>query len=97
MNKQEYLDTIMAQIKGLSYDMMTGCEDFNEFNYLRAMSLAVLTFIETSLIAGLRIDWVKLYDLVDSNTPDSLDPKLISAMDDYKIAIMEIFDTDSKD
>ena len=90
-DKQEVYPGVIDLIKALSYDMMMGCENGTEFNYLRAASQATIVFLQTAISTNLRVDWVKLYAIIDENTPSTLDPKLIEAMGDYKIQIMDLF------
>lgn len=90
-DKREIYEGVVDLVKALSYDMMMGCENGTEFGYLRAVSQATIIFLQTAISTDLKVDWVKLYNLIDDNTPEGLDPKLIDAMSDYKIQIMDLF------
>lgn len=84
------IENIVTGVRSISYDIMLGCENFEEFNYLRAVSSTILAYLMQC--KGDRVDWVELYKILDVAPTENLDPKLVDAMDDYRIAIMEFTD-----
>ena len=91
-SKNDELEACIDLIKAMTFDMMMGCETHQEFCYLRAVSAAILSFVHMMRDDKLEVkpNWVKLYGVIDSVDTSQLDPKLMDAMDDYRIAIMEL-------
>jgi len=90
--EKELIEDALDVVKAYSYNMFMGCENAQEFNYIRAVSQAIISFLEISAQNNMKIDWVKIYSLLDTIDTETLDPELIEAMMDYRIAIVELFE-----
>lgn len=87
---QMYQRAIEA-IKAITYDIMLGCENFGEFEYLRVYSTVIINTVLINANNGVKTNWVELFEFIDNAANKEIDAKLVEIVDDYKIGLMEMF------
>ena len=87
MDYNDYID----RIKAITYEIMLGCENFQEFEYIRSISVIILTTLIKDINNDNKTNWVKLFNTLEENVDSNIDPKLVTFMDEYKISLMELF------
>lgn len=81
----------IQEIKAKAFEFLLGSEDFNEFQYIRFVTITIINTLVQANQAGVKVSLVKLYDLLDElPCPPDIDPNLIKALDEFKIYINEM-------
>lgn len=79
------------KIKAKAFEFLLGSEDFNEFQYIRFVTVTIVNTLVQANQAGVSVSLVKLYGLLDDlPCPPNVDPKLVEALDEFKIYINEM-------